>query len=145
MSLVGVGARLIEVASGRTLTGDELDAEVSRVAAALGELAPGVVFARIAVDLESVLHYLAAFEAGRAIALIDPALDIDVLAELVARFRPSTVLAAPDGDVIARLGRTGGPNRDRSVLVGAKPGHARLTILGLGLIVHVTKVVHRSR
>ena len=99
MSLVGVGARLIEVASGRTLTGDELDAEVSRVAAALGELAPGVVFARIAVDLESVLHYLAAFEAGRAIALIDPALDIDVLVELVTRFRPPTVLAAPDGNV----------------------------------------------
>jgi acyl-CoA synthetase (AMP-forming)/AMP-acid ligase II len=98
MTLAGCGARLVEVASGRTLAGEALDAEVARIATGLGELAPGVLFARMSVDLDSVLRYLAAFEAGRAVALIDPALDVDVLAELISRFRPASVLAAPEGD-----------------------------------------------
>lgn len=108
MTLVGVGARLIEAASGRTLSGEELDNEVSRLASALGELAPGVVFTRMSVDLDSVLRYLAAFEAGRAIALIDPALDVDKLTELVERFRPIAVLTAPEGPVPAGYARTDG-------------------------------------
>jgi acyl-CoA synthetase (AMP-forming)/AMP-acid ligase II len=93
---VAVGTRLIDVASGGTLAGKDLDNEVSLVAAALNELSPGILFARMSVDLKSVVRYLAAFEAGRAVALIDPALDIDVLLELIQRFRPSTVLAAPE-------------------------------------------------
>jgi acyl-CoA synthetase (AMP-forming)/AMP-acid ligase II len=96
VTLVGVGARLIDVASGRTLTGEELDAEIFRVAAALGELPPGVLFVRMSVDLTSVVRYLAALDAGRAVALIDPALDLDLLAGLVGRFRPATVLPAPE-------------------------------------------------
>ncbi len=96
MSLVGAGARLIEVAGGRTLAGPELEAEVARSAAALAELPRGVLFARMSLDLDSVLTYLGAFESGRAIALVDTALDADVLAGLVARFRPGAVLAAPD-------------------------------------------------
>jgi acyl-CoA synthetase (AMP-forming)/AMP-acid ligase II len=108
VTLVGVGARLIEAASGRTLSGEELDNEVSRIASALGELAPGVVFTRMSVDLDSVLRYLAAFEAGRAIALIDPALDVDKLTELVERFRPIAVLAAPEGTAPAGYALTDG-------------------------------------
>ena len=54
----------------------------------------------MAVDLPSVLTYLGAFESGRAIALIDPALDADVLAGLVSRFRPAAVLSA-SGDAPA--------------------------------------------
>ncbi|MGW4396076.1 AMP-binding protein [Amycolatopsis nivea] len=98
MNLVGEGARLVDVAGGRTLAGDELTAEVERSAAALAELPPGVLFARMSLDLDSVLRYLGAFEAGRAIALIDPALDADVLEGLIARFRPAAVLAAPESD-----------------------------------------------
>jgi acyl-CoA synthetase (AMP-forming)/AMP-acid ligase II len=90
---------LIDVASGRTLSGEELGNEVNRTASTLRELAPGLVFTRMSVDLDSVLRYLAAFETGRAIALIDPSLDVDVLTELVERFRPIAVLAAPDGPV----------------------------------------------
>ncbi|WP_394360349.1 AMP-binding protein [Amycolatopsis sp. SB7-3] len=96
MTLLGVGARLIDVTSGRTLEGEELDTEVTRVGAALSLLPPGALFARMSVDLSSVLNYLGAFEAGRAIALIDPALDADVLAGLIERFRPAAVLSAPD-------------------------------------------------
>jgi acyl-CoA synthetase (AMP-forming)/AMP-acid ligase II len=96
MTLLGVGARLIDVTSGKTLAGEELDTEVTRVGAALSELPAGALFARMSVDLDSVLNYLGAFEAGRAIALIDPALDADVLAGLIERFRPAAVLSAPD-------------------------------------------------
>jgi acyl-coenzyme A synthetase/AMP-(fatty) acid ligase len=127
MTLVGCGARLIEVASGRTLAGEELDAEVFRLAAALGELAPGVVFARMSVDLDSVLRYLAAFEAGRAVALIDPALDGDVLAELISRFRPVSVLAAPEGDAPEGYASDGG-NWTRVSADGVTP-HPHLAVL----------------
>jgi len=106
--LTGCGARLVEVVSGRTLAGEALDAEVARLAAGLGKLPPGVLFARMSVDLESVLRYLAAFEAGRAVALIDPALGIDVLSELISRFRPAGVLAAPEGEPPEGYARVGG-------------------------------------
>ncbi|QRP45856.1 AMP-binding protein [Amycolatopsis sp. FDAARGOS 1241] len=96
MTLWGAGARLIDVAGGRTLAGDELDAEVTRAMTALDDLPPGVLFARMSVDLASVLRYLGAFEAHRPVALIDPALDADVLAGLITRFRPAAVLAAPE-------------------------------------------------
>ncbi|MYW97099.1 AMP-binding protein [Amycolatopsis rubida] len=98
MNLVGEGSRLVDVAGGRTLAGDELTAEVEQSAAALAELPPGVLFARMSLDLDSVLRYLGAFEAGRAIALIDPALDAEVLEGLITRFRPAAVLAAPEAD-----------------------------------------------
>ncbi|WP_410667307.1 AMP-binding protein [Amycolatopsis sp. cmx-4-68] len=94
MTLLGAGARLVDVAGGRTLAGAELSAEVGRSAEALAALPAGVVFARMSVDLPSVLTYLGAFESGRPIALIDPALDADVLAGLVSRFRPAAVLSA---------------------------------------------------
>ncbi|MGW4061788.1 AMP-binding protein [Amycolatopsis sp. NPDC004747] len=94
MTLLGAGARLVDVAGGRTLAGAELSAEVGRAMEKLAGLPTGVVFARMSVDLPSVLTYLGAFESGRAIALIDPALDADVLAGLVSRFRPAAVLAA---------------------------------------------------
>ncbi len=94
MTLLGAGARLVDVAGGRTLAGAELAGEVGRAMEALSALPTGVVIARMAVDLPSVLTYLGAFESGRAIALIDPALDADVLAGLVSRFRPAAVLSA---------------------------------------------------
>lgn len=101
--LLGDGARLIDVAGGRTLAGGQLTAEVAAEVDKLGSLPGGVLFARTSVDLPSVLRYLAAVEAGRAITLIDPALDGDVLAGLVRRFQPAAVLAAdgvaPEGYV----------------------------------------------
>ncbi|GAA1953005.1 AMP-binding protein [Amycolatopsis minnesotensis] len=100
-SLVGAGARLVDVASGRTLSGDELAAEVAAAGEKLAALPAGVLFARTAIDLDSVLRYLGAFESRRAVALIDPALDADVLSGLVERFRPAAVLSAPEGDAPA--------------------------------------------
>ncbi|MFC9252979.1 AMP-binding protein [Amycolatopsis thailandensis] len=127
MTLLGVGARLVEVASGKTLAGEELDAEVTRVGAALGLLPPGALFARMSVDLESVLNYLGAFEAGRAIALIDPALDADVLAGLIERFRPAAVLSAPDAPAPEGYGVSDG-HWVRESADGVEP-HPHLAIL----------------
>ncbi|WIX80510.1 AMP-binding protein [Amycolatopsis carbonis] len=127
MTLWGAGARLVDAAGGRTLAGDELDAEVARVAVALGELPAGVLFARMSVDVASVLRYLGAVEAHRAVALIDPALDADVLAGLITRFRPAAVLAAPDAP--APEGYTAsGENWLRESADGVKP-HPDLAVL----------------
>ncbi|QKV76918.1 AMP-binding protein [Amycolatopsis sp. Hca4] len=126
MTLLGAGARLVDVAGGRTLAGAELSAEVGRAVEELAALPTGVVFARMSVDLDSVLTYLGAFESGRAIALIDPALDADVLAGLVSRFRPAAVLAAsgaaPEGYT------TQGNDWIRSSADGVQP-HPDLAVL----------------
>lgn len=126
MTLLGAGARLVDVAGGRTLAGAELSAEVGRRMEALAELPVGVVFARMSVDLPSVLTYLGAFESGRAIALIDPALDVDVLAGLVERFRPAAVLSA-SGDAPAGY-TTRGDDWIRSSADGVAP-HPDLAVL----------------
>ncbi|RKT51985.1 AMP-binding protein [Saccharothrix australiensis] len=98
-SLAHPGARLRDAATGELLGGAELADRVAREAAACAALPPGVLFLRVGTDLPSVLRYLGAFEAGRAVALLDPAQDRAVLDDLVARFRPAAVLGAPvDGD-----------------------------------------------
>ncbi|QFU85459.1 AMP-binding protein [Amycolatopsis sp. YIM 10] len=127
MTLLGAGARLIDAAGGRTLAGAELTDEVSRLAAGLQLLPPGVLFARTSVDLDSVLRYLAAFEAGRAIALIDPALDADVLSGLIERFRPAAVLQAPEAEAPAGYALTDG-HWVRDALDGVEP-HPHLAVL----------------
>ncbi|MEU6641337.1 AMP-binding protein [Saccharomonospora sp. NPDC046836] len=94
--LVSDGARLVDVVGERSLTGAELTAAIERVAAELSTLPDGVVFARTGLDLSSVLGYLGAIEARRAIALLDPVLKGEVLERFVTRFRPAALLAAPD-------------------------------------------------
>ncbi|EHR48653.1 acyl-CoA synthetase (AMP-forming)/AMP-acid ligase II [Saccharomonospora marina XMU15] len=93
--LLAESARVVDAESGRTLTGAGLLAEVRRAGDRLCALPEGVLFTRTAVELDGVLHYLGAFEAGRAIALIDPALDTQSLRSLVERFRPAAVLTPP--------------------------------------------------
>jgi acyl-CoA synthetase (AMP-forming)/AMP-acid ligase II len=126
VTLLGAGARLVDVAGGRTLAGAELSAEVGHAVETLAALPVGVVFARMSADLPSVLTYLGAFESGRAIALIDPALDADVLAGLVSRFRPAAVLSAsgdaPDGYFVR------GDDWVRSSADGVQP-HPDLAVL----------------
>jgi acyl-CoA synthetase (AMP-forming)/AMP-acid ligase II len=94
VSLVGDGAQLVDGTSGDRLAGRHLRERVDAVAAAFQVLPPGVLFARMDVDVASVLRYLGAFAAGRAVALLDPSLDDGQLAGLIARFRPAAVLNA---------------------------------------------------
>lgn len=99
--LIRGGARLIDATSGESWDGDVLRAEVAAVAGALAGLPAGVLFARTSIDVPSVLRYLGASEAGRAVALLDAGQERDVLLELVSRFRPAAVLGvegeAPEG------------------------------------------------
>lgn len=98
MTLIGEGARLADTRTGRVLGGRALSAAIEREALALGVLPEGAVFLRAGTDLPTVLRYLAAFESGRAVALVDPALDSGALSLLVDRFSPGAVLAAPGGE-----------------------------------------------
>jgi acyl-CoA synthetase (AMP-forming)/AMP-acid ligase II len=90
--LIGPGATLVDGRTGRRLTGPELDETIAAGAADLAGLAPGAVFARAGTDVRSILRYLAAWSAGRAVALLDPDLAPATLAELVRRYRPAAVL-----------------------------------------------------
>ncbi|GLZ32552.1 AMP-dependent acyl-CoA synthetase [Lentzea sp. NBRC 105346] len=92
MTLVHAQARLRDAATGELLGGAELASRVSEVAKTFADLPPGVLFLRVGLDLPSVLRYLGAFEAGRAVALLDPAQDREVLDGLVEKFRPAAVI-----------------------------------------------------
>ncbi|CAM3682575.1 AMP-binding protein [Kibdelosporangium persicum] len=125
-SLVHSQARLIDALDGSVLAGAELSARVTAAADELSALPDGVLFARMSQDVPSVLRYLGAFESGRAIAMIDPALDADVLAGLVARFRPAAVLGA-EGDAPEGY-RLTGTSWERISPEGVKP-HPDLAVL----------------
>nr|WP_312866017.1 AMP-binding protein [Saccharothrix violaceirubra] len=109
------------------LDGAALRAAVDAVV--FDDVPAGVLFARTAVDVPSVLRYLAAFESGRAVALLDAGQDRDVLLELVARFRPAAVLGA-EGDAPEgyREGDVGGSAWVRESADGVVP-HPDLAVL----------------
>jgi len=127
--LLDGGGRLVDAASGEVLEPADLRVRVEAVAAELADVPAGVLFARTDVDLASVLRYLAAFEAHRAVALLDAGQDREVLLELVGRFRPAAVLGA-DGDAPDgyRNGVVGGPAWVRSDAEGVTP-HPDLAVL----------------
>ena len=127
--LLDAGGRLIDAVSGELLDSAELRTRVDAVVAELGALPPGVLFARTDVDVPSVLRYLGAFEAHRAVALLDAGQDREVLLELVTRFRPAAVLNA-DGEPAAGYvaGTAGGPAWIRADAEGVAP-HPDLAVL----------------
>jgi acyl-CoA synthetase (AMP-forming)/AMP-acid ligase II len=129
VSLLGDGARLVDAADGTELAGTDLRSRVDALAAELAALPVGVVFARTAVDVPSVLRYLAAFTSDRPVALLDACQDRDVLLALVAAFRPAAVLGAdgtaPDG---YRPAEVGGPAWVREAADGVSP-HPDLAVL----------------
>ncbi|TMR89323.1 long-chain fatty acid--CoA ligase [Nonomuraea basaltis] len=70
-------------------------------------------------NLTSVLRYLAAWQSGRPIALLDPDLPAGALADLAGRFRPAALLGftyAADGSPPARRDAPG-PHPDLAVLL----------------------------
>ncbi|MFU8849840.1 AMP-binding protein [Micromonospora sp. SL1-18] len=104
MNLVAPSTRLIDSATGAVLGGDELADRLGRVAVALGNLPAGVLFARSGLTVDAVLRYAGAVEAGRPVALLDPALDPAVLADFVRRFEPAAVLGLAEGGAGATPG-----------------------------------------
>jgi acyl-coenzyme A synthetase/AMP-(fatty) acid ligase len=111
MTLVAPGARLIDAASGEILAGAVLDERLAAVAQAYAELPAGVIFARSGLTVASVVRYAGAFAAGRAVALLDPALDPAVLADFIHRFEPAAVVGLAEGGAGASPGETPKPYR----------------------------------
>ncbi|WP_412539766.1 AMP-binding protein [Longispora sp. K20-0274] len=98
--LVAPGARLVDGA-----TGDDVPVEGDL------DLPEGLIFARTGLTVAAVRRYLAAFAARRPVAVLDPALDPAILADLIRRFEPAAVLGADPDDAPAGYSRAdlGGP------------------------------------
>ena len=105
-ALLHPDARLLDATSGELLGGAALRDRVGTLAAELAALPPGVLFARCGLDVPSVLNYLSAFTAGRAVAMIDTSVEAETVAALVDRFRPAAVLGA-DPEIPAPAGYSG--------------------------------------
>ncbi|GAA3528311.1 AMP-binding protein [Nonomuraea rosea] len=112
-------ARLVVAGEPAGLGGDELAHRVTRTADALARLRPGPLFCGMRSNLASVLRYLAAWQSGRPIALLDPDLSAGALAALAGRFRPAALLGfthAADGSPPARRDAPD-PHPDLAVLL----------------------------
>jgi acyl-CoA synthetase (AMP-forming)/AMP-acid ligase II len=101
VNLLHPGARVIDAATGETLTDEMIDAAAAELAAEPG----AVVFLPIASTVPAVARYLAALRLGRPVVLLDPDGDIDGWAE---RFRTDEV--HPDlALLLTTSGSTGNP------------------------------------
>ncbi|MFI6918412.1 AMP-binding protein [Nonomuraea spiralis] len=112
-------ARLVAAGDQEALAGDELTRRVNRVAEALSRLRPGPLFCGMRNNPASVLRYLAAWQTGRPIALLDPDLSAATLADLVSRFRPVALVGfthVADGPPAGR-GPAPDPHPDLAVLL----------------------------
>lgn len=123
-------ARLVDAANGAMLAGVDLQDRVAELAAGLDREPPGTVLAAMPTTVPAVLRFLAALHAGRPIALVDPRIDEERLAELAGRFRPAVLFS--DAELLPgyRLGpdqRLGGYQR-RTGEVGPAP-HPELALL----------------
>jgi len=109
--LVAPGARLIDSVTGEVLSGDVLHGRIAAMRQAFDELPRGVIFARTGLTAPSVLRYAGAFEAGRPVALLDPALDPLVLTDFIHRFEPAAVVGLSEGGAGATPGEVPKPYR----------------------------------
>lgn len=101
MNLLHPGARVIDAATGETLTPELIDAAAAELAAEPGK----VVFLPIATTVPSVARYLAALRLGRPVVLLDPDGDVEGWA---TRFQTGEV--HPDlALLLTTSGSTGNP------------------------------------
>ncbi|MDG6107410.1 AMP-binding protein [Dactylosporangium aurantiacum] len=99
MTLLHPDARLIDAATGAELSGVPLRDAVHAAVAGYAELTPGVLFLRTPTTVEAIVRYIGAFEAGRPLALLDPGLPAETLADFVERFEPAAVCGPLPSDV----------------------------------------------
>jgi acyl-CoA synthetase (AMP-forming)/AMP-acid ligase II len=98
VNLLHTGARVIDAATGETLTPDMVDA-------AEQELGDGVVFLPFETTVPAIARYLAALRLGRPVVLLDPDADHSALIE-----RFTTTSVHPDLAVLLTTsGSTGNP------------------------------------
>lgn len=89
MKPFGANARLIDAARGLTLSGHELAARILVMENELREMPAGLVLLSAPWTIDTVCRYLAAFRQHRPLALLDPEIEPETLAELIARFEPA--------------------------------------------------------
>ena len=97
---------LIDAASGEEWTYRRLREEVERKSRALAA-PPALIFQFCENTSEAVAWYLAALEAGHAIALLAGKLDEELRTRIVSRFRPEFILAGFDPGPEYEAVRTG--------------------------------------
>ena len=118
---------LIDAASGISWTYGQLTDELSLRASGLRHAGKSLLFLFCGNDLPSVAWYLAAVEAGSAVALLSDRISPDVAANLIALYRPEHVLASfPIDNEAYQQTSTGMWERRRK---GDVPLHPDLTLL----------------
>src|SRR4051794_15208931 len=99
---------LIDAASGRVWTQDELAATVRSTAEALMTGKRELAFCLCRVDVASVVGYLSAVRAGHAVAMLDAAVPAELTEALIDRYRPAFVLqSAGEATPAIRRGPSG--------------------------------------
>jgi long-chain acyl-CoA synthetase len=96
---------LVEAATGRVWTQDELAAAAHSRAEALATGRRELVFCLCRGDAASAVSYLGAVRAGHAVALLDGAAGAALIEPLLDRYRPGFVV---DGDTVHRRPDSGG-------------------------------------
>lgn len=122
--LVAPGARLVDAATGDTITGEALAGAIGAVAAAVAGIPAGAVFARTGLTVGAALSYLGCWAAHRPVALLDPALDPRTLADMVRRFAPAAVVGLDEGGVGVSPGELP-PGYERRVFEAIGPAWVR--------------------
>ena len=97
---------LIQAESGESWTYGELVRRVEALRKAFAASTPGLLFQFCGNDLQSVAWYLAAIEAGQAVALLNPRLDDGLKENLIALYRPDWVEGLAESAAL-RLYRSG--------------------------------------
>jgi acyl-coenzyme A synthetase/AMP-(fatty) acid ligase len=100
---------LVEGGGGRSWSYRDLAAQVERLGGLLRAPAPSLLFLFCRNDLVSVAWYLAAIEAGHAVALLNDRLETELRENLISRYSPDWVCASdpPDGVMYGSSGTEG--------------------------------------
>jgi hypothetical protein len=91
MNTFGADVRLIDAANGSTLAGPELAKRILAMDAELRAMPEGLVFLPVPWTVDTICRYLAALRKRQPVALLDPQIDRDTLAELTTRFEPASL------------------------------------------------------
>jgi acyl-CoA synthetase (AMP-forming)/AMP-acid ligase II len=97
-ALAARGARLADAATGEVLAGARLGERLAAAAAAYRSFVPGLVIVRAGLSLRTVLRYLGGWMAGRAVAMLDPALATPLSTRLIEAYEPAAVVGWDDLD-----------------------------------------------
>jgi acyl-coenzyme A synthetase/AMP-(fatty) acid ligase len=88
---------VIEAGTGQSWTYGELVQRTGALAAAFSAPGPGLFFHFCGNDPQAVALYLAAIEAGHAVALLSPRLDAGLRENLIALYRPDWIAGIEEG------------------------------------------------